>query len=125
MTIFQYFQQIKSALNGKRATTIDERGDHTYEVFLFEKIIQTHKDGELSYNVGFFDDNLDVNWNANTSTLIMPGGDYIPGHGKRRGEIKFVHDPEKNNTISVVTERVIGYYKMTWFYDRSVLTATV
>ena len=103
----------------------NENGDHRFEVHLFEKIIQKTKHGE--YNVGFFDNNVDLNWNENTSTLIMPGGDRIPGHGERKGEIKFVvvDNWKKHNTISVVTEPEVGYYKMTWFYNRSYLTPTV
>ena len=129
MTISPSFQLLKSALNGKTATATNENRDHTFEVQLFEKITQETKDG--NYTVGLFDNNLDVNWNVNTSTLIMPGGDCITWHypcrDARKGEIKFVavDSWKKHNTISVVTEPEVGYYKMTWFYDRSYLTPTV
>ena len=91
---------------------------------MFDKITQQIA-GRDDINVGFFDNNSFVNWNGNTGTLIMPGGDPIPGHGERRGEIKFVDNWEKRDTISVVTEPDIGNYKITWFYDGSILPATV
>ena len=123
MTISPSFEQLKLLLNGKSATGTNERGDHTFEVHLFEKIIQKIE-GWKDIRYSFFDNNLDKFWNANTSTLMMPGG---RDGGERMGEIKFVavDNSKKHNTISVVTEPDKVYYKMTWFYDRSYLTTTV